>query len=261
MPKDKYDIFTFGCGSFFDGWNEFRIEEHDGAFAVTLVDRRANEPIYTRKLTRTQMDDFERNLDAIEVRGWFCHYDNWRILDGTQWEMSYQGDEYCGSNAFPEGFTKLVRYLADEFDCECFRDYEEPEREFGTGPDPIGHIAGYASRFPGRPESVDDVEEIEHEYRKMRREMLRDLDALVRIEPKFVNYAELVEKSGAPLESEAMREFDISSLDADTIVAMLIYIYREDRFCGYQEHFLDYLKDGIIRRWLNRLEELVNQPV
>lgn len=258
MPEDEYDIFTFSCGGFFDSWYEFRIEDRDGAFTAVLEDRRASEPAYTRKLTREQVCDFERNLDAIGVPSWFCRYDNWHVLDGTQWEMTYHGDGYYGSNAFPEGFSKLVRYLADDLDCECFRRYEGSEREFGTGPEPIGHIAAYAMRFPGRPESVEDVEEIERECRKMHHEMLRDLDALVRIEPRFTSYMELVEKGGAPMGSEAMHDFDVSSLDADTIVAMLIYVYREDRFCGYQEHFLDYLKDGTIRQWLNRLSELVD---
>lgn len=260
MPEDEYDIFTFSCGGFCNDWHEFRIEKRDGVFTVMLEDKRASGPIYTRKLTKTQLGDFERSLDAIGIPGWFCHYDNWHVLDGTQWEMTYHGDEYSGSNAFPEGFTKLMRYLADEFDCECFRGHEGSEKELGAGPDPIGHIAAYASRLPARPEDEDEAKEIDAECRKLHREMLRDLDALVRAEPRFVNYMKLVEKGGVPMGAEAARECNVSSFDADTIAAMLIYIYREDRFCGYQEHFLEYLKDGTIRRWLNRLEELVDCP-
>ncbi len=257
MPESGYDIFTFSCGGFFEGWHEFRIEDHDSSFTAVLEDKRAGEPVYTRKMTKSEVDRFGRRIDAIGVHEWFCHYDNWRVLDGTQWKMSYHGDECSGSNAFPEGFSKLVRYLADEFDCGCFRDYEGSEREFGTGPDSIGHIAAYAKRFPGCPESADEAEENEREYREMHHEMLRDFDALVRAEPRFVNYMELIEKGGVPTGSEAMRECDISAFDGDTIVAMLIYIYREDRFCGYQEHFLEYLKDGTFKRWLNRLAESI----
>ena len=153
--------------------------------------------------------------------------------------------------------AELLAEEVDEFDCGCFRDYEGSEREFGTSPDSIGHIAAYAKRFPGCPESADEAEENEREYREMHHEMLRDFDALVRAEPRFVNYMELIEKGGVPTGSEAMRECDISAFDGDTIVAMLIYIYREDRFCGYQEHFLEYLKDGTFKRWLNRLAESI----
>ncbi len=252
MPESGYDIFTFSCGGFFEGWHEFRVEDHDSSFTAVLEDKRAGEPVYTRRMTKSEVDGFEQRIDAIGVPDWFCHYDNWRVLDGTQWEMSYHGDECSGSNTFPEGFSKLVRYLADDFGCECFRGYEGLEKEFGADPNPIEHIAAYAMRLPDRPE-----DECEAEYRKLHHEMLRDFDALVRAEPRFVNYMELVEKGGAPMGSETMRECDVSTLDADTIVAMLIYIYREDRFCGYQEHFLEYLKDGTFKRWLDRLEELV----
>lgn len=276
MGEATYNVFSFGLGGFFDGWHEFKIEKRDQGYVATLESMRDGDGDFTRPITDSMIDDFESFLRGIGVDNWFCHYNNWNVLDGTQWDMSYETTEYSGSNEYPEGFFALTQYLADNFGCACFacEDDEEDESDDegfetwdGPYPNPLRHIAEYASlvcdpsydaqKLKEGLSTAEELEEEQVEYKSVADQMRHDLDVLVGIETKFRNYMELVEQGGAPQESEAMRDCDVSQFDADTLVAMMIYIYREDRWCGYQEHFLDYVKDGTFKKWLDRLGELV----
>lgn len=269
MGDKAYSLFKFSCGGYFSGWNEFKIDVDGDTYTASLVDKLAGQTEFAREITESELTAFERCLQDAGVQDWFCHYNNWMVLDGTQWEMEYEGMPYSGSNSYPSGFFQLVDYLADHFDCECFRfedDLEEESEDQDTEQpelwdpylNPLSHIAEYAHlvRDPETDTIEDDEEELA-EYGVVAKQMRHDFDVLVGIEPKFKNYMEIVDEGGAPKGSEAMRECDPGSFDADTLVAMMIYIYREDRFCGYQEHFRDYVKDGTFKRWLDRLSCLV----
>lgn len=276
MGENGYNVFTFTCGGFFDGWDELRIEDRDGTHIASLVDRRGGDVLYERELSKEEMRSFEDFLQRAGVPKWFCHYNDWHVLDGTQWEMKYCGIEHSGSNAYPEGFIALTDYLADHFGCECFRcedilEYSEEEKSdtWSPYPTPLFHIAEYAN-YVGDPEpnpnalcgglpSPDDIEEEHRRNIEVADQLRHDFDILVGIEPKYVGYMEIVEKAGVPMGSKAMIGFDVSKLGAETIVAMMIFIYREDRFCGYQERFLECVEDGTFKRWLDRLSDLIGK--
>ena len=60
---------------------------------------------------------FLRDLGA---RDWFSSYYS-PALDGDQWQLFDGCHSHEGSNAYPKGFEKLLKYLADKFDCEEMR--------------------------------------------------------------------------------------------------------------------------------------------
>lgn len=60
---------------------------------------------------------FLRDLGA---RDWFSSYYS-PVLDGNQWQLFDGCRSYEGSNAYPKGFEKLLKYLADKFGCEEMR--------------------------------------------------------------------------------------------------------------------------------------------
>lgn len=277
MSKAGYNVFAFSCGGFFEGYREFKIDKVGEDYIASLESVRDKEGDFARQISDSKFEDFESFLDEIGVEGWFCHYNNRWVLDGTQWHMSYEMTDYSGSNAYPKGFFALARYLADNFGCACFayendEEGEEPtEEELAAWGDPyanpLRHIAEYADwvcdpsydaqKLKEGLATAEELEEEQDEYKSVAGQMRHDFDVLVGIETRFRNYMELVEQGGAPQGSEAMRDCDVSQFDADTLVAMMIYIYREDRWCGYQEHFLDYVEDGTFKKWLDRLGELV----
>lgn len=72
---------------------------------------------------------FRTQLDRANVWLWNADYDNFDILDGTQWEVSIKySDESirsCGSNAYPENFDvflSAIRQLIGELDFEACDD-------------------------------------------------------------------------------------------------------------------------------------------
>lgn len=271
MDQDRYTVFSFSCGGFFAGSNSVRIEKVGDKYEASAFEMFADEPTRTFEMSEDDVRDLEKQLRAFGVDEWFSRYWNHNVLDGTQWDMEYEGRELYGSNSFPANFAKLSSYLADRFECPGIEIEDGLEKEFPDCHDPIAHIAEYYSWMGDPSDKLErerieslDHEELEEERKALDRthmQMLSDLDKLVRIKPELIDYKDIVERSGIGFSLDEMRNADISCVDADTIVAMMIYIYRADRFCGYQEHFLECMKDGTFKRWLGRLAELVDYPV
>lgn len=66
-------------------------------------------------------------FNKFRVQDWEHKYNNYNILDGTQWELSFRlpsGEIYdiCGSNEYPDGFDTLYRmfryYTHKRVDCD-----------------------------------------------------------------------------------------------------------------------------------------------
>lgn len=184
--------------------------------------------------------------------------------------MTLEGTEYHESNSFPKNFSRISNYISDKFDCPGLYIENAFENEFPEHPDPITHIVDYYLWMGDpsdklereRTESLDE-EELEEErlrLQEMHIQMLHDLDMLVRRMPEFADYQGIIERSGIGFGLDEMRSADLSDVDAVVILAMMIYIYRSDRFCGYQEHFQECMQDGTFKRWLVRLAEIINYP-
>lgn len=57
---------------------------------------------------------------ALGSNDWFT-YCNSPVLDGEQWSLFDGHSPHGGSNAYPKGFEKLLRYLGGEFSCAKMR--------------------------------------------------------------------------------------------------------------------------------------------
>ena len=69
-------------------------------------------------------------------------------------------------------------------------------------------------------------------------------------------YGEILEKNGLQWDLKSMSEADVSSLDAQCVMALVMGVIRADRF--FEGTLLDFLKDGSICTWLRRLDEIEN---
>lgn len=67
-------------------------------------------------------------------------------------------------------------------------------------------------------------------------------------------YHDILEKHGLEWGSKSMSEADVSSLDAQCIMALIIGAVRAERFCDGA--LLSFFKNGSIRKWLTRLKEI-----
>lgn len=67
-------------------------------------------------------------------------------------------------------------------------------------------------------------------------------------------YADILNKNGLKWESKSMHEADVSKLDAQCVMALIIGAVRADRFS--EGALLKFFQDGSVRKWLERLKEL-----
>ena len=72
---------------------------------------------------------------------------------------------------------------------------------------------------------------------------------------ELTRYGEILERNGLEWGTKSMSEADVFSLDAQCVMALIMGAVRAERFCDGA--LLGFFKDGSIRRWLERLKEVV----
>ena len=71
---------------------------------------------------------------------------------------------------------------------------------------------------------------------------------------ELTRYGEILERNGLEWGLKSMSEAAVSFLDAQCVMALIMGAVRAERFCDGA--LLGFFKDGSIRRWLARLEEI-----
>ena len=72
---------------------------------------------------------------------------------------------------------------------------------------------------------------------------------------ELTQYGEILERNGLEWGYKSMSEADVSALDTQCVMALIMGAVRAERFCDGA--LLGFFKDGSIRRWLERLKEVV----
>jgi len=70
-------------------------------------------------------------------------------------------------------------------------------------------------------------------------------------------YYTVLEEKGIRWDYNDMANADVSDFDEKYVICLLIAAVRAERFCDGA--LLRFLKDGLIQRWLKRLEEIDNK--
>lgn len=73
-------------------------------------------------------------------------------------------------------------------------------------------------------------------------------------EYELTHYRDILERNGLEWGSQAMSGADVSELDGQAVMALLLGAVRAERFCDGA--LLGFFGDGSIRRWLLRLKEI-----
>lgn len=73
-------------------------------------------------------------------------------------------------------------------------------------------------------------------------------------EYELTRYYDILERNGLEWGSQAMSGADLSELDGQTVMALLLGAVRAERFCDGA--LLGFFEDGSMRRWLLRLKEI-----
>lgn len=122
-------LFSFNCGGFFDGYSRITIKAFSDSIVAVPSAGLDNPERASFPVTDEQINKLDDLLLHIGAKNWGSYWAP--VLDGTQWSLSFRDEaglhESDGSNAFPEGFDKLVDFLTEEFgscDLDCEDDLE-----------------------------------------------------------------------------------------------------------------------------------------
>lgn len=131
-------------------------------------------------------------------------------------------------------FESLTKYI-EIFEADEFGTWIVDRGHRGTREDPI------QMPYVSYSESVNDFVDAIYNFMDTHKEY------------NLNRYEEILVKNGLEWGTRSMEEADVSKLDDKCVMALLMGIVRADRFC--EGIILDFLKEGIILKWLKRLAE------
>lgn len=93
-------------------------------------------------------------------------------------------------------------------------------------------------------------------FSEMVHHFIDDIYALVEQYPEWElkHYGQILEENGLKWDSNSMSDAIVEDLDARCICALLVGAVRAERFCDGA--LMAFFKDGSIKRWLQRLQDL-----
>ncbi len=132
-------------------------------------------------------------------------------------------------------FDSLTKYLSRPSD-DCFGTWIVDQENDGTMEHPIQMpFVNYSELVHN---FIDDV--------------MRIVDQ--RPEMELTHYGRILNDNGIEWGSKSMSEADVSKVDVTCVLALLVGAIRAERFCDGA--LLGFFKDGSIRKWLERLQEI-----
>lgn len=93
-------------------------------------------------------------------------------------------------------------------------------------------------------------------YTEMVDYFVHDVYAFMEVNEDFElnRYGEILAQNGWEWGSQSMSEADVSGKDGRCVMALIMGAVRAERFCDGA--LLGFFKDGSVRRWLERLQEI-----
>lgn len=74
---------------------------------------------------------------------------------------------------------------------------------------------------------------------------------------ELTRYRDILERNGLSWDMRSMTEADVSTLDGQAVMALLMGAVRAERFCDGT--LIDFCESGCIAKWLYRLREIDDQ--
>lgn len=133
-------------------------------------------------------------------------------------------------------FESLTKHLPAIENAEGFGSWVVDRESKGTMDDPITMpYVNYGTTVADVEQAIYDFVDEHPEY-------------------ELTHYHDILERNGLEWDSQAMSGADVSELDGQAVMALLLGSVRAERFCDGA--LLGFFEDGSIRRWLLRLKEI-----
>ncbi|WP_423977305.1 DUF6508 domain-containing protein [Lancefieldella rimae] len=133
-------------------------------------------------------------------------------------------------------FESLAEHLSAIENAEEFGEWIVDRESRGTIDDPI------QMPYVNYRTTVADVEKAIYDFVDKHPEY------------ELTHYHDILERNGLKWDSRVMSEADVSELDGQAVMALLLGAVRAERFC--EGALLGFFDDGSVRRWLLRLREI-----
>ena len=246
---DKYPVITL-CGST-RFKNEFMMAqkrltlEGNIVISVGLFGHSGDEEVWENMdegtLTKTKkiLDDMHKSKIDMSDEIFVINKDGY-IGDSTRSEIEYARDH-----------GKKVRYYENRISTlKMLIALREKLQDSKGGEWIIDHKNDGSPEHPMQMPFVNFTAEMEEFIKRV-----YDVE-LVFPEFELRSYQKVLEKNGLKWNGDSLKKADISKLDEQGIMAVMLGAIRADRFC--EGALLGVYKDGYIDKWLGRLEELVS---
>ena len=133
-------------------------------------------------------------------------------------------------------FESLAKHLPAIENAEGFGNWVVDRESKGTMDDPIKMpYVNYRTTVADVEQAIYDFVDEHPEY-------------------ELTHYRDILERNGLEWGSQAMSGADVSELDGQAVMALLLGAVRAERFCDGA--LLGFFGDGSMRRWLLRLKEI-----
>lgn len=133
-------------------------------------------------------------------------------------------------------FESLTKHLPAIENAEGFGSWVVDRESKGTMDDPIKMpYVNYGMTVADVEQAIYDFVDEHPEY-------------------ELTHYHDILERNGLEWDSQAMSGADVSELDGQAVMALLLGAVRAERFCDGA--LLGFFGDGSMRRWLLRLKEI-----
>lgn len=131
-------------------------------------------------------------------------------------------------------FESLTKHLPAIENAEGFGNWVVDRESKGTMDDPIEMpYVNYGTTVADVEQAIYDFVDEHPEY-------------------ELTHYRDILERNGLEWGSQAMSGADVSELDGQAVMALLLGAVRAERFCDGA--LLGFFEDGSMRRWLLRLK-------
>ena len=133
-------------------------------------------------------------------------------------------------------FESLTKHLSTIENAEGFGNWVVDRESKGTMDDPIKMpYVNYGTTVADAEQAIYDFVDEHPEY-------------------ELTHYRNILERNGLEWGSQAMSGADVSELDGQAVMALLLGAVRAKRFCDGA--LLGFFGNGSMRRWLLRLKEI-----
>jgi hypothetical protein len=137
-------------------------------------------------------------------------------------------------------FESLTKFLPQLEENQRYGDWVIDQESKGTLDDPI------QMPFVDYGKTVTDIEQAVYGFMDEHPEF------------ELTRYSDILKRNGLGRDGESIADADVSTLGGQGIMALLVRAIRAERFCDGA--LLDFFEKGLVKRWIERLQEIDNSP-